>query len=136
MARTLTFVPSQTAPTGSKQIGLDSIPEEVKQEVEDTYKVLKDNPSGRMRVTFDSRTELLQYTAQVTSYCAQRPAEIGGPLRFRKSPTKGLDKNTVMDFRITDPVDNGTEAINEAVAEVKAEAAATPEAKKATPRKK
>ncbi len=109
MARALQFIANITGPQDS--IPLDSIPQEVKDEVEQVYENLKTHPGGRIRATFDNRAELLQYVAQATSYCNQRP---GGAIRFRRSPTKNLTDN-IMDFRISDlPPDNGTEDIREA----------------------
>ncbi len=109
MARALQFIANTTGPQDS--IPLDSIPQEVKDEVEQVYENLKAHPSGRIRATFDNRAELLQYVAQATSYCNQRPS---GAIRFRRSPTKNLTDN-IMDFRISDlPPDNDTEGIREA----------------------
>lgn len=96
----LTFIANATGSSGPALISLNEIPQEVKDEVEEIYKALKENVDGRMRVEFDNKAECERYMKQVISYCTQRP---NGKLRFRKSPTRGLQPN-VMDFRITDPV--------------------------------
>src|SRR6266498_2676110 len=84
MARALQFIANTTGPQDN--IPLDSIPQEVKDEVEQVYGNLKAHPGGRIRATFDNRAELLQYVAQATSYCNQRPS---GAIRFRRSPGEG-----------------------------------------------
>ena len=93
----ITFVPTNTN-GGSGLLELDQVPDEVKEEVEQIYAGLKQNPNGRMRVGFSTVDELNAYVLQVQSYCQQRPA---GAIRFRKSPTRGLPEN-YMDFRISD----------------------------------
>jgi len=103
----VTFVPSSSG-GATGLIPLDQIPQEVKDEVEEIYDTLKDN-DGRMRVEFETEAEVKQYAAQVNSYCEQRPVELGGPIRFRRSPTRGLAK-TFMDFRVTDRKDESEEA--------------------------
>lgn len=95
----LTFVPNAAA--GTAFLPLSEIPAEVKQEVEEAYKLLKDN-DGNLQVGYSTKAELAVYERQVRSYCAQRPAELGGPIRFRRSPVRGLPE-THMAFRITDP---------------------------------
>lgn len=104
MARSLAYVANANAASGSEDVPLDQIPEEIRQEVEEAYAALKSNPNGRLRATFDTEAELNEYVRQVRSYCAQRPA---GVVRFRKSPTRKLPSN-VMDFRITDAKDDDT----------------------------
>ena len=116
----LTFIPN-TSKSGTPALSLEEIPQEVRNDVEEVYTALKTNP-GRMRVQFDSLAELNTYIAQVTAYCALRPA---GAIRFRKSPSRGLAKTT-MDFRITDvqtDAEKTTEEIRENVEEVKTVAA-------------
>lgn len=105
------FVPNTTAATSSA-VTVDEIPEDVRKDVEAVYAALKTNPNGRMRVEFKDKTEALQWIAVATTYCNIRT---GGPIRFRKSPTKGLPEN-VVDFRITDIPQNGTDAIRDAAA--------------------
>lgn len=117
-----TFITTATNAAGVS-LGLDDIPQDVKDDVEEVYAYLKANPTGRMRTpAFASKTEMLTWVALVQAYCAVRPA---GVLRFRKSPTRNLPEN-VMDFRITDPLpDNGAEGIAAAVEAVKAAAKPT-----------
>lgn len=110
----LVFIPNTAQKSFS--ISLDMIPEEIRQEVEDVYEALKAQP-GRMQAKFKSAGEANAYIAQVQAYCAQRPA---GPLRFRKSPTKGLPEGS-FEFRITDPQtkeEKTTEEIRDAVVKV------------------
>lgn len=116
MARTLTFVPTAT-PNSVASLALEDIPEDVRKEVEEIYATLKTNPNGRIRARFDDKAELNTFVTQVTSYCNLRPA---GPIRFRKSPTKGLPDNE-MDFRITE-VQTENEKITEEVREATAKA--------------
>jgi hypothetical protein len=135
------FVPAQNSPAPNLKV--DAIPLEIRMEAEEVYAALKTAGSGRMRVTFENETEVKEYAALMKAYCAARPASVeavraqfsatdhaeviagittGGPLRFRATPTKGLDKNT-MDFRIVDiPAEGdptGTDAINAAMDKVK-----------------
>ena len=114
----LVFIPN-VSKSGSSQIDLADIPDEVKKEAEEVYSVLKTQP-GRMAAKFSTLAELNTYIAQITAYCNQRPAELGGPIRFRKSPSRNLGP-TEMQFRITDVPANEavTEEIREAVTDVK-----------------
>jgi hypothetical protein len=111
------FVPDSDNTT--HLLPLDAIPQDIRDEVEEAYAALKQTP-GRLRVQFTDKSELTLFVKQVTSYCAQRPAEIGGPIRFRKSPTRGLP-DTMMDHRITDvkeeaaPVETGTAPVTSGV---------------------
>jgi hypothetical protein len=115
---TLQFIPNTSQKGGSTlQLSLDDIPQEVRNDIEEAYKVLKTNP-GRMRANFPSIAELNAYITQAKAYCELRP---DGAIRFRKSPSKGLPP-TSMDFRITDvQTENEAEvaSINESVEAVK-----------------
>jgi hypothetical protein len=117
----LTFIPNAVSKSsGGVKLELEDIPQDVRTEVEESYETLKTNP-GRLRATFDTLAEMNTYIAQVTAYCALRPA---GELRFRKSPTRGLPATT-MDFRITEkqtPNEKTVEEIGTAVEAVKAAA--------------
>jgi hypothetical protein len=116
----LTFVPSTTGSSVNPTLTLDEIPQDVRDEVEQVYKILKDN-IGRMHVEFESDGELKKYITYVTTYCKIRPA---GELRFRKSPKRNA-KPGEMEFRITDletPNEKTTEEIRETVEKVKATA--------------
>lgn len=95
----ITFVPAVTS-AGTSLFPFDMIPDEIKAEVEEVYATLKNHP-GRMLVTFDKEEEVKEYADMVASYCAQRPEDLGGPIRFRRSPVKGQPK-TVLNFRVTD----------------------------------
>jgi hypothetical protein len=88
----MTFVPSTS---GTGHVPLESIPEDVKADVEEAYGVLREN-EGRIHVVFDTETEANLWARQAASYAAQRP---NGALKFRRSPTKGLPKNEI-DFRV------------------------------------
>lgn len=103
---TLQFIPSTTA---GGIIPMDDIPQSVRDEMEEAYKVLS-NSDGRLRATFESEADAKVYARQAASYCKQRPS---GVLRFRISPTKGLPKN-VFDFRVTaDLEENGQKKAKE-----------------------
>lgn len=120
MARTLVFVAAQTQQWGSAPaIPVEEIPQDVIDDVEETYKGLKANPQGRIRATFDDPAEMALFVRQVVSYCAQRTIDgVPAPIRFRKSPSKGLTKQQ-MDYRITDlktESETATEEIREATA--------------------
>lgn len=114
----LQFIPNNVSKSSNGvQLSIEDIPEDVRKDVEEVYTTLKTNP-GRMRAEFATLAELNTYIAQVTAYCALRPA---GEIRFRKSPTRGL-KPTQMDFRITDkltPNEQTTEEIQQATEAVK-----------------
>lgn len=140
MARTLTLMAASG--TGKAQMGLDTIPDEVKAEVENIYVMLLTNPKQRIRATFDTDAEMKLYWAQVQSYCTLRedvdPPEkapagwVSGELRARKSPARDIPELT-MDFRVTNPLDQSdTEAINAAVEAVKVAAAVPASPAKAT----
>ena len=118
----LQFIPNSSKSTGAVVLPLEEIPQEVKQDAEDVYKMLKTQP-GRMRVNFESLGELNTYITQITSYCDQRPTELGGPIRFRKSPArKNSMPATAMEFRVTDvqtEAEQTAAEINTAVENVK-----------------
>lgn len=131
MARTVKFVP-HASPSAIPTLALDAIPQDVRDEVEEIYAALKANPNGRMRAEFSTKDEALAYQTQATAYCALRTVAVknedtgkveivAAPIRFRKSPTKGLADN-VLEFRITDlktENEEKTEAIRDAVNAVK-----------------
>lgn len=134
-APTLVFLPKATQKTtSSNMLGLDDIPQDIKDLVEETYKVLKAN-DGRMHVAFADEKEKNTFIRQVDSYCKQRMADgIPAPIHYRKSPTRNLPDNE-LDFRVTDvPTKNEaeTKGINDAADAVKDAVKAT----KATPAKK
>lgn len=93
MARKTTFIPNTAAGT---LIPMDEIPDDVKDDVEEAYKLLS-QADGRIRVEFDTKEEKAVFSRQAASYCAQRPE---GKLKFRWSPSKGLPE-TSGDFRVT-----------------------------------
>ena len=120
-----TFIPTQST-ANSSSVTVDEIPEDVRKDVEAVYAALKTNPNGRMRVTFANKTEALQWIAVASTYCKIRTA---GPIRFRRSPTKGLAEN-VVDFRISDIPKTGTDEIREAAAALTTPATGTAKAAK------
>lgn len=94
---------------------LDSIPQEIREHVEEAYKVLQNQP-GAIRVDFDSKQEADQGLAQMKAYSLIRP---GGKIKFHKSPVNlGATsfQYTVKDFPPEDP---STAEIREAVENVK-----------------
>jgi len=112
MARKLTFVPAATPSTFT--MDLDSIPQDIRDEVEQAYKAIKEN-RGAIRAEFDSKEELAQFENMVKAYCNLRPA---GAIRYRRSPVKGMPE-TEMQFRITDletPEEKATREIRQATA--------------------
>lgn len=122
MARTIVFIPAAVK-GGPVQYTLDEIPADVKREVEEMYEAGK-TADGRFRLTFGSKKELLAYAAMAGSYAAQRP---GGPIKFRKSPVRGLPDN-VGEFRVTDidqDSEDATAAIKEGVEALKAAGSAS-----------
>lgn len=130
MARSMALVISETSSFGPAEMDLADVPQDVRDDVEDAYKICKANPTGRIRGVFETKTELNQFYAQATAYCAQRPA---GAIRIRKSPTKGLTDN-VMDFKVTDlktPTEEATEQVREATAAANAPAKAAKRTAKA-----
>ena len=116
----LVFIANAVSST-PRSLTLDDIPDEVKNDAEEAYKVLKAQ-NGRLRATFPTVADLNTYVKQMKAYCELR--EVDGkaaPISFRRSPTKGL-KDTEMDFRVTDvktPNEQKTEEIREAVEAVK-----------------
>lgn len=116
MKGAIKFVPN-TSTSGASLVPIDDIPTDVITDIEAIYDNLK-VADGRFRAEFDNEVEALQFVRYATSYCAQRPA---GAIRFRRSPTKGLQKN-VIEFRVTDlkiAEDNAPEPTVEAPAETK-----------------
>lgn len=133
MALEFSFIPTSAGTTPAATT-LDAIPDDVKTDVEEVYNYLKNHPDGRMRtpafVDADGNADVAaakRWFAQAQAYCRLRPAELGGELRIRKSPTRGLPDN-IIDFRVSDmpKPDANAQAINNAVTAVKA-AAATPQ---------
>lgn len=138
MARKIVYVPNNT-PTPFV-IDVDDIPEDVKADVEEAYKNLKTNPSGRFRVDFDAKEEIAIFVGQAIAYCEQRTVNgVAAPIRFRKSPTrKGTLTETQLDFRVTDlltPTEKTTEEVRSATAAANAASGAVPAAAPATPAK-
>lgn len=135
VARTIAFVPTLTNNGGSVIVPLASIPQDVKDDLEEAYEALKANPSGRFNVVFGDKKEAHQFETWAKSYCAQRtivdPAGdvVEAPIRFRKSPTKGLPANQI-DFRISDIVADEVET-EESKPEVETPAPAKPKARTA-----
>lgn len=102
MSRKVSYVPTTPDSGSVATIPLAEIPADVIAEVEEIYAALKANPNGRMRAEFDTKAELTAYMTQVSSYCRQRTIDgAAAPLRFRKSPTKGLPETT-MDYKVGD----------------------------------
>jgi hypothetical protein len=64
------------------------VPDEVKQDIEDTYAAMLANPGLEANVEFDTENEAKLWVRQVRSYCASREA---GALKFRLLPSKHLD---------------------------------------------
>lgn len=93
---TLSFIPA-TKSTTSNEMSLEDIPDEIKNDAEEVYALLKTNP-GRVSVTFPSAGEAEKYVNLMKAYCRVRP---DGEVRFRRSPTRKLPAGTV-EFRITD----------------------------------
>jgi len=113
-----TFIPS-TSPTPITTT-LESIPQEIRDEVEQIYAALK-LADGRFTVEYDTEQEVAEYEKMVKAYCKVRP---GGEIRYRRSPAKGLPKTTIQ-FRIVDiPAEKeaATQAIQDAAAKVNAAA--------------
>lgn len=147
MARSTVFVPSANPTKGARPIALEDVPQDVRDEVEEAYAAMKSNPNGRFRATFDTKAELLQFLAHANAYCANRPEAftvtdengvesvvLGGPIRFRRSPSKGLAEN-VMDYRVTD-IQTEEEKRTEEIRKATAVANAVAEGKKAVGRPK
>lgn len=131
MARKTSYVPNK-APT-KFDIDLDQIPEDVKAEMEDAYRNLKENPGGRFRAEFDKPEEIAVFVGQATAYCEQRTVNgVAAPIRFRKSPTKkGSLTPTQLDYRVTDLLTDNektTEEVRDATAAANAASGAVPAA--------
>lgn len=129
------FIPAVNAAATGAGYSLEDIPQDIKDEIEEMYAALKTR-DGRFQVAFDTKAELAEYVAMVTAYCAQRLVDgNAAPIRFRKSPTKGLPETT-MNFRITDVQtenEKATEAVRDATDAVKEAAKdATPAPAKST----
>jgi hypothetical protein len=84
--------------TGPEVTPLDSIDKEVKDFVEFVWEKQQKTPA-RERVEYDTEKEKDAEFKLMSDYVAQRPAELGGPLGIRRSPSRDLPKN-VMDIRI------------------------------------
>lgn len=121
-APTLSFVPKSSPSSSTAPVALDDIPQDIKDQVEEVYTVLKTN-EGNMHVEFPTKMEMLAYERLVKSYCELRPA---GPIHYRRSPVRNQPEGHA-NFRITDvPTKNAEVAkdINDGVKAVKAAAAA------------
>jgi hypothetical protein len=102
--KTSTPVPDTS---GTILVPLESIPQDVKNYVEEVYKRQLVTP-GRERAEYDTEAEMNTEWKFMTDYAAQRPQGLGGVLKIRRSPTRDLPVN-VMDFRVTANVEaNGT----------------------------
>jgi len=135
MARNIEFLITETK-SPKATVNLDAIPQEIRDEVESMYKLQKTNPNGRFHVTFDTKQELLQWASMAARYCELRPADLGGPIRIRKSPTRKLADN-VGEWKVTDvnvESDKATEAIKDGVKAVESAAKATEEPTAIKPR--
>lgn len=121
-----TFIP--TASPAPTVMPLDSIPQEIRNEIEEMYAALL-KADGRFQITFDTKQEVAEYEKMVKAYCSLRVDEKGAPapIRYRRSPAKGLGETTIQ-FRIVDiPVEKekatadireATEAVKDAVGPV------------------
>lgn len=78
-----------------------TVPDEVKQELEEFYAYLQENEGQAGLVTFDSEDELKAWSQQARSYLSSREA---GTLVFRKLRTDSLG-DTQMRFTIKAPGD-------------------------------
>lgn len=87
--------------TGTEMTPLESIPQDVKDYVEFVWSKQQVTPA-RERATYDTEAEKDAEYKLMADYVAQRPADIGGPLAIRRSPSRGLPKN-VMDIRVKLP---------------------------------
>lgn len=128
MARKVSMIVA-AAPT-TFAMDLDQIPADIREEVEQAYAAIKENPRSRVRAEFDEVAEAKQYLAYVIAYCNVRPA---GAIRYRKSPTKGLP-DTVVEFRITDVETEAERQTREIRAAAKAAAKAANETEVAKPK--
>jgi len=66
------------------------VPDEVKKDVEATYRSLAANPGTEAHLAFKDQDERLLWTRQARAYCQTREA---GALRFRQLPSKNLPNN-------------------------------------------
>lgn len=92
----LKFIPDN-AGSKSTELSLDQIPEDIRKDVDEAYKLLKAN-QGRFRVSFPSEGEANAWILLAKAYCKVRP---DGEIKFRKSNTRDLPAGT-FDFRVTD----------------------------------
>ena len=83
-----------------------TVPDEVKQELEEFCTYLAENPGQVGLVTFDTPDELTSWNQQARSYLSTREA---GELVFRKLRTDALDKDTQLRFSIKTPEQVATE---------------------------
>lgn len=127
MARNIVYVPNAAPSTFLTPVA--EIPEDVKKDVEDSYAALKTNPNGRLRIEFANKAEVNLFISQANAYCTQRMVDgKAAPIRFRKSPTRGLADN-VMDYTVKDlqtPNEKVTAEVRDATAAANAASGAVP----------
>lgn len=76
------------------------IPEQVKKEVEASFKDLKANPGSELHLAFDTPDEMALWVKQARDYSKTRDK---GALRLRVLPSKNLPSNEVR-INITDDI--------------------------------
>lgn len=118
MGRKITYVPIVKSASNSATVGLDLIPAEVKQELEDAYALMQKQPNGRISIDFDTEAEVAEYFSWALSYAKLRKE---GALIVRKSPVRDCPP-TQLNFTIKaiPPKDTATTAIHNGVAAVQA----------------
>lgn len=86
------------------------VPDDVKQDVEDTYAALAGDRDKSAQITFGDKKELTDFVKHARTYCENRTrptsktdeTPVPAPLSFRKIPRKGAPDN-VLTFGVFDP---------------------------------
>lgn len=85
------------------RVSASEVPEDVQNDLEESYEYLRTNPGTEITASFEDKKELLLFVRQARTWAETRPA---GPLRFRRMPRKNLAEN-VMVFNITADLEEG-----------------------------
>ena len=76
----------QAKPKSGQSVTIE-VPQDVKDDVDETYDYLREHPDQEGFVEFESADEVKTWLAQARAYCATREA---GALKFRQLPSKHL----------------------------------------------
>lgn len=102
-----------TAKPSQGRVDPNLVPDDVKQDIEDTFVALGTSGKNVAQITFEDKKEKSTFEKQARTYCETRtalgpldddknPTTVPAPLVFRKTPRKGAPDN-VLYFTVTLP---------------------------------